>query len=86
MLVTLDDTKTLHETGSVRTNKLTGPVVKEINAIDTFTFNIYPDNSCYSDDHQYSHQDSSFYYKAVLFLRGLSVRFLCLSFLRFWIR
>ena len=39
-----------------------------------------------SDDHQYYHQDSSFYYKAVLFLRGLSVRFLCLSFLRFWIR
>lgn len=38
-----------------------------------------------SDDHQYSHQDSSFYDPAVLFLRGLSVRFLCLSFLRFWI-
>lgn len=49
MLVTLDDTKTLHETGSVRTNKLTGTVTKELNAIDTFPFNIYPDNSCYSD-------------------------------------
>lgn len=49
MLVTLDDTKTLHETGSVRTNKLIGTVNKEISAIDTFTFNIYPDNSCYSD-------------------------------------
>ena len=36
MLVTLDDAKTLHETGSVRTNKLIGTITKEINAIDTF--------------------------------------------------
>lgn len=49
MLVTLDDAKTLHDTGSVRTNKLTGTITKEINAIDIFTFNIYPDNSYYSD-------------------------------------